>query len=124
MPARPFEVNVRQRPGVAIIDLHGEIAATAEETLNAAYADACKRSPATVLLNFSDVTYIDTTGIALIVGLLAQARKYRRRLRVSGLSGHYVEVFEITRLADFMSMFPDETSALADVPVPEITPRA
>ena len=35
------------------------------------------------------------------------------RLLASGLSEHYVEIFRITRLADFMSVFPDEASALA-----------
>src|SRR5438105_8431276 len=119
MTARPFEARVRFQPGVAIVDLHGELDATGEEALNAAYAHASSRSPGTILLNFGDVPFMDTTGIALIVGLLAQARKVRRRLLVYGLSDHYVEIFYITRLADFMSMFPDETSALAGAPAPD-----
>ena len=119
MTARPFEARVRFRPGVAIVDLHGELDATGEDALNAAYAEAASRSPATILLNFGDVTFMDTTGLALIVGLLARARKVRRRLLVYGLSDHYVQIFHITRLADFMSMFPDETSALAGAPAPD-----
>ena len=69
--------------------------------------------PAVVLLNFSGVDYINSTGIALIVGLLAKARAAHRRLIVCGLSEHYMEIFQITRLSDFMTMFPDEQSALA-----------
>jgi hypothetical protein len=30
------------------------------------------------------------------------------------LSDHYVEIFNITRLADFMTVFPDESSALSE----------
>jgi anti-anti-sigma factor len=60
------------------------------------------------------VDYINSTGIALIVSLLAQARKSRQRLVVYGLSDHYVEIFQITRLADFMTIYPDEESALAE----------
>jgi anti-anti-sigma factor len=63
-------------------------------------------------LNFSDVSYINSTGIALIVGLLAQARKTHNKLAVFGLSEHYVRIFKITRLADFMSIYPDEKTAL------------
>jgi hypothetical protein len=37
---------------------------------------------------------------------------------VCGLSEHYMEIFRITRLAEFMSVFPDEASALAGVAVP------
>ena len=122
MAARPFEARVRLQPGVAIVDLQGELDATGEEALNAAYAQASSRSPGTILLNFGDLTFMDTTGIALIVGLLAQARKVRRRLLVYGLSEHYVEIFHITRLDDFMRLFPDEPSALAGAPALESEP--
>jgi anti-anti-sigma factor len=62
------------------------------------------------------VDYINSTGIALIVGLLARARKSHRRLLACGLSEHYIEIFQITRLADFMTVFPDEKSAVDVVP--------
>ncbi|HEX6482574.1 MAG TPA: STAS domain-containing protein [Ktedonobacteraceae bacterium] len=113
MPAKTLEAQVRHQPAVAIIDLHGEINAFAEDRLNAAYAEAESTAPDLILLNFSDVDYINSTGIALIVSLLARARKSKRRLLACGLSDHYVEIFQITRLVDFMNVFPDEKSALA-----------
>ena len=115
MAIRLFEANVRHAPGVAIMDLHGELDGFADEALNTAYAEASVPDPGALLLNFADVDYINSTGIALIVGLLAQARKAHRRLLTCGLSDHYVEIFKITRLADFMSMFADEASALGDI---------
>ena len=113
MPARPLEARVRHQYGTAVIDLNGEINALGSEALNAAYAEAERENPAIVLLNFSEVDYINSTGIALIVGLLAKARASHRRLVVCGLSEHYIEIFQITRLSDFMTMFPNEESALA-----------
>ena len=114
MPARTLEARVRQaQPRVAIIELHGEINGFAEEALNVAYAEADAQNPDVVLLNFADVDYINSTGIALIVSLLANARKSRRRLLACGLSDHYLEIFNITRLADFMNVYPDEVAALA-----------
>jgi len=114
MPAKSLEAQVRLQPRVAIVDLQGEIDSFAEDVLNAAYAEAESRDANVVLLNFSKVDYINSTGIALIVSLLARARKSKRRLLASGLSDHYVEIFEITRLVDFMNVFPDEASALAE----------
>ena len=116
MAIKPFETKVRHTPSIAVVDLYGEIDAFAEEALNAAYAEASQRDPDAILLNFGGVDYINSTGIALIVNLLAQARKAHRRLLTCGLSEHYVEIFQITRLSDFMSIFPDEASALAAVP--------
>ena len=113
MATKVLEANVRQAGPVAIIDLRGEIDVFGEETLNAAYRQAETQNPKAVLLNFTGVDYINSTGIALIVGLLAQARKAGRQLLTSGLSSHYVEIFQITRLADFMNIYPDEATALA-----------
>jgi anti-anti-sigma factor len=83
--------------------------------LNSAYAQATDANAKAVLLNFNKVEYMNSTGIALIVGLLAQARKSGRRLLTCGLSDHYQEIFKITRLSDFMNIYTDEASALAEV---------
>jgi anti-sigma B factor antagonist len=115
MRAQPFSAQVRQQTNLATIDLHGEINAFAESELNEAYALADQSNPATVVLNFTDVSYINSTGIALIVSLLAQARKSRRRLVVYGLTDHYMEIFKITRLSDFMNIYPDESSMLNEI---------
>ncbi len=66
-----------------------------------------------MILNFSQVDYINSTGIAVIVTLLARARAEGRQLRAFGLSPHYEEIFQITRLADFMSIHHNEPEALA-----------
>lgn len=108
-----FEASVRRTGDVVALDFVGEIDAKADEALNGAYAEAAATGAPTVLLNFTDVEYINSTGIALIVGVLAQARKSHQELRACGLSDHYKEIFEITRLAEFVSIFDDETSALA-----------
>ena len=115
MKAQPFSAQVRQQPNLATIDLHGEINAFAESELIEAYSIAEQTDPGTIVLNFNDVSYINSTGIALIVSLLAQARKSRRRLVVYGLTDHYTEIFKITRLSDFMSIFPDEASIQSEL---------
>jgi len=114
MMGKTFTAHVRSQPDLAMLDLAGEINAFAEEVLNSAYAEAERLSPGRIVLNFTKVNYINSTGIALIVGLLSRANKSRHTLAVYGLSDHYREIFQITRLADFMTIYPDETSALAD----------
>jgi anti-sigma B factor antagonist len=117
MTPKPFSAEIRRQDGAVIIDLHGEINGFAESALNQAYLQAEGESTAGILLNFQGVSYINSTGIALIVGLMALARKNHRQLTVYGLSDHYVEIFEITRLVDFLALFPDEASALAKTSV-------
>lgn len=114
---RPFSAGVRREAGRAILDLHGEIDSFAEPALSAAYAEAAagveSNTVQGILLNFADVDYVNSTGIALIVGLLAQARRAETPLGAFGLSDHYREIFEITRLSDFISLYDDEAGALA-----------
>ena len=117
MAVRHLSVEVRQERGVVVLDLRGEINDFAQEALDSAYAEAESNDPETILLNFEGVDYINSTGIALIVGLLAKARISKRRLVAFGLSDHYVEVFNITRLSDLMSVFPDEQSAISETSV-------
>jgi anti-anti-sigma factor len=112
MVERHLEASVRRAPAGAVVDLRGEIDGFAEEALGAAYAEAEAGDPETILLNFEGVDYINSTGIALIVGLLAKARASKKRLLACNLSDHYVEIFNITRLSDFMNVFPDEESAI------------
>jgi len=107
-----LETSVRQENGTAVIELKGEIDKLSEDALNRAYAQATQMKPASVLLNFKNVEYINSTGIALIVTLMAQARKSGVKFIAAGLSDHYMEIFKITRLSDFMTIYPDEATAL------------
>lgn len=113
MISRPLRAATRNNRGIAIIDLDGDIDGGQEATLQEAYTAATQQGAGPVLLNFGGVGYINSTGIALIVGLLARARKEKRPLLACGLSEHYREIFEITRLSDFMQTYADEGSALA-----------
>ena len=114
MTPQSFSAQVRTENQRVVIDLYGEINAQADQALNQAYTEADNQNPEVIVLNFSGVDYINSTGIALIVGLLAQTRKTHRRMVVYGLSNHYVQIFQITRLSDFMDIYQDEASALVN----------
>jgi anti-anti-sigma factor len=105
MATAELEARVRDDGGSVAIELIGDIDGRAEAALDAAYAQVADAGE--VLLDFSRVVYINSTGIALIVGLLARARKNGQNLSAAGLSRHYREIFEITRLADFMTIVED-----------------
>jgi len=110
MPDEEFQVKVVERDdGDTIIELTGTVNRMAKETLESAY-EATEGSR--VLLDFRKVDYINSTGIAVIVGVLAMARAEDRVVGAYGLSDHYREVFQITRLADFMTIYDDETAAV------------
>jgi anti-sigma B factor antagonist len=110
MPTSRFEADVHLDPDIALVALHGDIDREAEAGLAAAYLAADR---AVVLLDFTQVGYINSTGIALIVRFLADGRRDRREIRACGLSPHYAEIFQLTRLSDYMRIFDDAASASA-----------
>ena len=96
--------SVSQENGDAVIHLNGIINRDADEAINTAFNEAEALGPQTIVLDFEAVEYINSTGIALIVGLLSKARIHERKLAAVGLSEHYVEIFNITRLSDFIAI--------------------
>lgn len=107
-----FTAAARQRDATGIIDLGGELDGDAAETLTEAYASASADAER-IVLNFGPMTFMNSSGIALVVELLARARREGRSVHAIGLSDHYRQIFEITRLSDFVTIHPDEESAVA-----------
>jgi anti-anti-sigma factor len=109
---KAVDVSVRHLRSVAVLDLSGDVTGQASDELTAAYEMAVTYAPEAVLLDFAAVEYINSTGIAVLVTLLAAASADGRRMAACGLTGHYREIFAITRLSDFIELFDDEQSAL------------
>jgi anti-sigma B factor antagonist len=110
---------VTTTPDEVRLALRGDVDVAADETLAAAYADASATGAPRVILDFHAVDYINSTGIALIVRLLAEARRDHREVVAIGLSDHYREIFRITRLSDYLTI-ADDTPATS---VPEEAAR-
>lgn len=107
-----FEAVVTMIDDDAVVVLSGTVNRAGKQGLEDAYEEATSR-PGRVLLDFTNVDYINSTGIAVIVGVLAMARAENREIGAFGLTDHYREVFNITRLADFMTIYDDEMAAVA-----------
>ncbi len=102
MPGTAFAVDIRTDQDTTLV-LTGDVNRAAEAGIGDAY-DRSVDGPGRLILDFSDVEFINSTGIALIVGLLAKARASGRVVVARGLTEHYREVFRITRLSDFLEM--------------------
>ena len=111
MPDR-FTASVRMDDGTPVIELIGQIDADAEAAILAAW-DQAAGDDQRVVLDFGRTEYINSTGLAIIVQVLARARADRREVHAFGLSDHYHEIFQITRLADFVTLHADRATALA-----------
>ncbi len=99
-----LEYRLGRQGDAVVLHLTGRIDRDALGVLDTAYQEAAAAGTAVVELDFADVDYINSTGIALIVGLLGKARSQGRAVRAAGLTTHYQHIFEITRLSDFIEI--------------------
>jgi len=101
------------RNNVAVIDIDGEINAFAENALMEAYNEATSGGAEAIILNFGGLTYMNSSGIGLLVTVLIRANRQKQRLLACGLSEHYQQIFELTRLNEAIQILESEDEALA-----------
>jgi len=99
-------------PGAAIIDIKGEVTAASDDALMSAFAEANESRPQVILLNFTDLEYMNSSGIGLLVTLLVRTNRQKQRLFAFGLTDHYRQIFELTRLDEAVGIYDTEGDAL------------
>ena len=98
---------------LGVITVEGDITAASEDALMDAYGRAADAGARAVLLDFSRLEYMNSGGIGLLVTLLVRANRAKQRLLACGLNDHYRQIFELTRLDEAITIYPDEAEALA-----------
>ena len=107
-----FEVR-SPTPRVGVVAVNGELTATAEAPLMDAYHRAGGAETRVVVLDFTGLDYMNSTGIGLLVTLLVRAQRQRQRLLAFGLSDHYREILALTRLDEAITIVDGEAEAIA-----------
>ena len=103
--------EVRRNGPAGIIDIRGDVTAGSEAVLMGAYEET--GDARVIVLNFSDLAYMNSGGIGLLVTLLVRANRQSQRLLAFGLSDHYRQIFELTRLDEAVGIHDSESDALA-----------
>jgi anti-sigma B factor antagonist len=107
----PLDVRVIG-DGVSVIEIGGEITRESELALADAYERAAQGAN-TIILAFDRLEYMNSSGIGLLVTLLVRAKRNHQRILACGLSDHYRQIFELTRLDEVISIHDSEDDAIA-----------
>ncbi len=107
-----FSASTEAVAGIGVMRMTGNITRTASPSLTDAFQAACATGALRIGLDFDRVDYLNSTGIALVVSILAEAREAGLEVAAWGLSDHFLEIFEITRIVEFMQIYDNETAAI------------
>ncbi len=108
-----MEVREQTQDGVPVVAIIGDVdlesSPKLREVLRPKAASKCPR----LLLDFTGVNYIDSSGLATLIEYFQSAQGYGGKLALAGLSPRVRSVFEIVRLQEIFSLHPDVAAALA-----------
>ena len=110
---KEIRVDRRKVGDAAIIDLQGDVNASGEEAIKGAYRAATEEGAENILFNLKEAEYINTSGIAVLIGIVMEAQEAKQTVLVYGVSSHYKKIFELVRLPMYVEMFNTEQEALA-----------
>ena len=96
-------------PGVSVIEIAGEVTARVRSRALRTPTSAPRRPGATPSCSTSSgLEYMNSSGIGLLVTLLVRAQRNRQRILAYGLTEHYRQIFELTRLDEVISIHETE----------------
>ena len=105
--------EVRQQGKSVIVVLCGEVDLHHTPEVHKALVGACQRQPERLVVNLSQVSYMDSSGIGTLVEIFRRLNGFGGKLMLCGLNDRVYSVFEITRLNRFFKIFDTEEEALA-----------
>lgn len=108
-------VEFEQRGDVCVLRLHGRFATGQDSAYLRTKTEEIKTGGyCKVLADFSQVSYIDSTGIGFLIGIYTSVLKNTNgRFVLTNLNRRVRDVLELTRLANVIPIYSDEALAFA-----------
>jgi anti-sigma B factor antagonist len=97
----------------SVLRFSGDISSSSKESVLGAWQNVNGSGP--VLLDFSKVDYINSSGIALIIQILMEADKTGQKVAVFGLTPHFQKVFTMVGIGKYAGLHKDEATAAASI---------
>jgi anti-anti-sigma factor len=107
------EISFDTRNGVTVLDIRGDITAFSEATLNEAYRNVTGQGVVRLLLKMASDAYINSGGIAVLIQILAQTKRNRQLIGITGVSDHFKKIFAMVGITKFATIYPTFEEALA-----------
>jgi anti-anti-sigma factor len=114
MTNRDIEISISKKDDVSIINIKGDVTAIAGEAIEDAYQKVSADGANKILLYFDKDDYINSGGIAILIGVASEGMKNKQKIRITGLSSHFQKIFHMVGLTKYTEIFPSEESALKE----------
>lgn len=108
-----LEIILRQREGIAVMDLKGRITAGTEVSLfRGAVEKITTSADSRLILNMQGVEYVDSTGLGAMVMCSTRGRASAGVTKLLNVNRRNIELMVMTKLDTIFEIFDDETEAV------------
>jgi anti-sigma B factor antagonist len=111
--AKVDEILAADGRPVTVLRFIGDISSSSRDTVLGTYEGVVKSRP--VLIDFSKVEYINSSGIALVIQMLMEANKVEQKIAAFGLTPHFQKVFTMVGITKYAALHRDEATAVASL---------
>jgi len=105
---RECTIKIRKGDELATIEVVGDLTASAERDMDAAYQKACGYDPRNILLKFDGKSRINSAGIAIVINLVIESKESDREIFITGVSKHFQKIFELVGLTKYTTIVESE----------------
>jgi anti-anti-sigma factor len=107
-------IEKRSRGQVTVLDIEGAIKlGESAEFFSLALDNVLRKEKTNVVIDFSGINYIDSTGMGELIGYLSKFSGENRQVLLVNPSGRILKLLKVVRLDKIFRIFPDEDSAVA-----------
>ena len=111
-----MKINSKEVGDICILEIEGEVDAEHSVHLKKAIVKAREDYAKNFILDLSRVSFIDSTGLGVLISLMRYLNEKGGRLKLAGLQEEVRSIFEITRLYKVFDLSPNAEAALRDMP--------
>ena len=109
-----MQIREKKLNDITVLEIEGEIDLNSSPAMRKKFDELIKSSASKIVINFQNVNYIDSSGLATIIEMLQRLKKVHGELRMSNLPQKIKNLFEITKIDKLFQMFLTEQEALKD----------
>ena len=112
MTNKELQLEIAAKGDVSVVAIRGDLTAVTGGSVEEAYQGMTQEGVRKILLHFGKDCYINSGGIAILIGIASASRKNGQAIRIAGLSGHFQKIFHMMGLTKYVAVFPTEEEAL------------
>ncbi len=111
--AAPVSKAMVKKPQPNVLQLEGEIDLHVSPEVAESLRTMIAKKPTTVVVDLAEVTYLDSSGLAVLIEGMQNVREYGGKFALANVQESVQHIFDLARLDQVFQIFPNVDSALS-----------